>query len=82
MDSASTPNESSHAITFRREVGSEDLKRNFPTQFCVLGQIHFTHSTRSKLGNYAVMRERRIGGYRFAQVSWASVLGLDYVPWG
>ena len=36
--------ETAHTVLVCCEVSGEDFQRDFAIKFCVLGQIHFTHS--------------------------------------
>lgn len=53
-------NKSLHAVVIGGNVSKKDLHGNLTFKFCVLCQIHLTHSARSQLGNDAVVRNRRV----------------------
>src|SRR6476620_5223993 len=75
-------NETAHAVLVCIKVSGEGFQRDFAIKLCVLGQIHFTHSSSADFGNDAVVRESGIGYEflvhpiqshfdRFTLLSWA-----------
>ena len=53
-------NETPHAVLVCREVSRQNLQRNFAIKFCILRQVHFTHSARTNLRDDAVVGQRAI----------------------
>ena len=43
-------------------IAGQKLQGYRTAQFCVLGQIDFTHTACTDFGNYAIVRNRSTGG--------------------
>jgi hypothetical protein len=55
-------NKTAHAVLVCSKVSRQNLQRHFAIEFCVLGQIHFTHSTGTDFRDDAVVGEISVGG--------------------